>query len=106
MVIARATFLIEKKHFLKIATNEAGRVMMEGEYNSITSLYEISPDFVSKPHTWVKFKLEAPEMYFFLCNFINMTNTLPELTLFSAKLAQLHKSSQSPKGIFGFPIPT
>ncbi|KAI4641635.1 hypothetical protein J4E93_007733 [Alternaria ventricosa] len=92
---------VEKKYFLKIATEEAGRVMMEGEYNSIASLYEISPDFVPKPHTWGKFKLEAPETYFFLCDFIDMTNTLPEPTLFCAKLAQLHKFSRSPTGMFG-----
>ncbi|KAH6860865.1 hypothetical protein BKA58DRAFT_443645 [Alternaria rosae] len=96
----------EKNYFLKIATDEAGRVIMEGEYNPMTSLYEISPYFVPKPHTWGKSKLEAPETYFFLCDFIDMTNPLPEPTLFCAKLAQLHKSSQSPKGMFGFPIPT
>ena len=96
----------EKKYFLKIATDEAGRVMMEGEYNSMISIYEISPDFVPKPHTWGKFKLEAPETYFFLCDFIEMTNTLPEPALFCAKLAQLHECSQSPTGMFGFPIPT
>ncbi|CAG5156878.1 uncharacterized protein ALTATR162_LOCUS4671 [Alternaria atra] len=47
---------VVKKFFLKITTEESGRIMMEGEYNSTKSLDEISPDFVHKPHTWGKFR--------------------------------------------------
>ncbi|KAB2101247.1 hypothetical protein AG0111_0g10247 [Alternaria gaisen] len=97
---------IEKKFFLKVATEEPGRVMMEGEVNSMNSLYQNSPGFIPKPLTWGKFKMKAPETYFFLCDFINMTNDMPDPVQFCAKPAELHRTSESPTGMFGFHVST
>jgi protein-ribulosamine 3-kinase len=97
---------IEKKFFLKVATEEPGRVMMEGEFNSMSSLYQNSPGFIPKPLAWGKFKMKAPETYFFLCDFINMTNDMPDPVQFCAKLAELHRTSESPTGMFGFHVST
>jgi hypothetical protein len=42
------------------------------------SLYETSPDIVPKPHNWGTFQMEAPETYFFLCHFIDMTDSMTD----------------------------
>ncbi len=97
---------VEKKFFLKIATEESGRVMMEGEFNSMSSLHQTSPDFVPKPLTWEKCRIQTPETYFFLCDFTKMTNDMPGPARPCAKLAELYSTSQSPTGMFGFHIPT
>jgi len=96
---------LEKKFFIKIATGEPGHVMMRGEFNAMSALYRTCPGFIPKPLTWGKFK-EAPETYFFLLDFVNMTNDLPDPVQFCAKLADLHRSSESPTGMFGFHVPT
>ncbi|RYN35641.1 hypothetical protein AA0113_g1281 [Alternaria arborescens] len=97
---------IEKKFFLKVATEEPGRVMMEGEFNSMSSLYQNSPGFIPEPLTWGKFKMKTPETYFFLCDFINMTNGMPDPVQFCAKLAELHRTSEPPTEMFGFHVST
>ena len=39
------------RYFLKCATEEHGRVLMEGEFNAMTELYHTMPDFVPEPYT-------------------------------------------------------
>lgn len=72
----------------------------------MTALYEGAPNFVPKPYAWGKFQRQDPETYFFLCDFIHMSNELPEPVQFCSKLAELHRRSTSPTGKFGFHIPT
>lgn len=80
--------------------------MMEGEFTGMTELYKTMPSFVPKPLAWGKFRLRSPETYFFLCDFIEMTNDLPDAAEFCTQLAELHSISKSPTGKFGFQIPT
>jgi protein-ribulosamine 3-kinase len=80
--------------------------MMEGEFNAMTELYKTMPSFVPKPLTWGKFKLSSPETYFFLCDFIDMDDRLPDPMQLCSRLAHLHRTSVSPTGKFGFHIPT
>ena len=80
--------------------------MMEGEFNSMTEIYRVTPTFVPKPISWGKFKLNIPETYFFLSDFIDMSNKLPDPIRFCSHLAELHKKSVSPTGKFGFHITT
>jgi protein-ribulosamine 3-kinase len=63
-----------KSYFLKVALDEQGRRMMNGELESISSLYAIIPDFVPKPYTWGSYKT-YPEMHFFLCDFQSVSPT-------------------------------
>ena len=46
------------------------------------------------------------DVHFFLCKFHKMTDALPDLGTFPAKMAELHKSGNSPNGKFGFPVTT
>lgn len=79
--------------------------MMEGEYNSMQELYKVLPSFVPKPYGWGKFQLSYPETHFFLCDFVDMDHNLPDPSIFCAQLAQLHRTSISPTGHFGFHVP-
>ncbi|KAL9121833.1 MAG: hypothetical protein Q9187_001608 [Circinaria calcarea] len=97
--------------FLKRAVQEpddedAGKIMIEGEFNAMYELYQVTPSFVPQPYTWGKLGLASPETYFFLCDFIDMSNKLPEPVQFCSRLAELHRISESPTGKFGFHVPT
>lgn len=83
--------------------NELGRDMMSGEFESATALWNSLPEFTPKPIAWGKY-LADPETYFYICEFHEMTDELPDVTKFCAKLARLHLNSipLSPQGQYGF----
>lgn len=78
---------------------------MQGEYESMKVLHTMTPDFAPKPIAWGTFKSNH-DLHFFLGNFHDMDNELPEMEQFSARLAQLHRDSVSPTGKFGFHVTT
>ena len=92
--------------FLKCALGEAGRIMMQGEFRSMSELFRTTPDFVPKPYAYGKFRNEGAETYFFLQDFIAMSSQLPDPNQLCLKLAKLHRDSISPTGLFGFHITT
>src|SRR5215471_804325 len=63
-----------KRYFFKCATEEAGRVMMEGEFEAMTELYRTVPSLVPPPLAKGKFERENPAIYFFVCDFVDMSN--------------------------------
>ncbi|TVY14339.1 Ketosamine-3-kinase [Lachnellula arida] len=95
----------ESKYFLKIATGERGRRMMEGEYESMKVIHQVTPIFAPKPIAWGTYK-SNPDIHFFLCDFHEMDDELPEISKFTESLAKLHRDSVSPTGRFGFHITT
>ena len=80
--------------------------MLEGEFNSMSELYRTAPNFVPKPYTWGKLNVSNPEMYYFICDFIEMTNENPDPAQLCTKLVQMHQRSKSPTGKFGFHLNT
>lgn len=92
--------------FLKSATEDHGRVLMEGEFNAMSELYKTMPSFVPKPHAWGKYQAENPDTYFFLSQFIDMSDRVPDPNQLCSKLVRLHRSSVSPNGQFGFHVTT
>lgn len=96
----------QQRFFLKCATEDGGRLMMEGEFNSISELYKVMPNMVPKPHSWGKYHVGNPETYFFLSQFIDMSDRVPDPNQLCTKLAQLHRNSVSPTGKFGFHVTT
>ncbi|MCJ1295788.1 hypothetical protein MMC34_007352 [Xylographa carneopallida] len=95
-----------KSYFLKCAAGKVGARMLEGEYNAMVALHAVTPSFVPQPLTWGKFHAPDPEMYFFLCDFVDMDIRLPDPVQFCSRLAELHRTSESPTGQFGFHVPT
>ncbi|KAI1324506.1 Fructosamine kinase-domain-containing protein [Xylariaceae sp. FL0255] len=96
----------EQEYFLKSAPGDHGRTLMEGEFNAMSELYRWAPDLVPKPHSYGKYALERPEAYFFLSEFIEMSDRMPDPNQLGAKVARLHRESTSPNGQFGFHITT
>lgn len=49
---------------------------------------------------------DRPGTYFYVCDYIAVTHDLPDPVRLGKKLAELHHSSKSPNGMFGFHCPT
>ena len=79
--------------------------MVSGEFISMRTLYETLPDAVPTPIAWGTYA-SNPNIHFFLCSFVEMTDDLPDIQKFSAKLAELHMKGSSPNGKYGFSVPT
>ena len=94
------------RYFLKCATEDRGRLMMEGEFTAMSELYKTMPDFVPKPLSWGKYRVSSPDTYYFLEEFIEMSDRVPEPNQLCSKLAKLHKDSVSPTGKFGLQVTT
>ncbi|TVY56689.1 Fructosamine-3-kinase [Lachnellula cervina] len=94
------------RYFLKCAAGEKGRIMMEGEFNGMSEIYKTMPGFVPKPHAWGSYGTGSPETHFFLQQYIDMSDRVPDPNQLCSKLAALHEKSVSPTGKFGFHITT
>ena len=78
---------------------------MVGEYESMQSIYAVTPTFVPKPIAWGTFQ-SNDNLHFFLCDFHDMDLELPDVDRFTARLAELHRNSTSPNGQFGYHLTT
>ena len=95
-----------KRYFLKTVEGEIGKQLMEGEFCAISALYQVDDSFVPKPHAWGMQSGPGPETYFFLLQYIDMSDHLPNPDQLCSRLARLHRTSVSPTGKFGFHINT
>ena len=80
--------------------------MMFGEYTSVTEIHSLIPGLVPAPHCWGKYIAGSPDTYFFLSDFIDMDTSAPDPAQFTARVAELHRKSKSPNGMFGFEVTT
>lgn len=87
------------RYFMKCATGNRGRVIIQGEYASMSEIQKVMPDFVPMPYTWGRYQND--EVYFLLSDFINLSDRVPDPDQLCSKLAQLHRTSTSPTGAFG-----
>ena len=78
---------------------------MSGEFTSMSAIHAVMPDFCPKPIAWGSY-VSIPNVHFFLCDFHEMTDELPDLHTFPAKLAELHRKGTSENGKYGFPCRT
>lgn len=62
------------RYFLKTAKGEVGRRLMEGEFHAISALHNVDNFFSPKPHSWGKRSGPGLETYFFLLQFIDMSD--------------------------------
>ena len=79
--------------------------MVKAEYESMKAIHSVSPDFAPKPIAFGAYKTLA-NTFFFLCEFRDLMDELPEPEEFTARLASMHQNSKSPTGKFGFHTPT
>jgi fructosamine-3-kinase len=97
---------VEQRYFLKSAPEKHGRTLIEGEFRAMSELYKWASYLVPKPHSWGQYKFAEPEAYFFLSEYIDMSDRMPDPDQLCKKLAHLHRESTSPTGHYGFHITT
>lgn len=90
---------------VQVTQYEVGKAMVSGEFESMSSLYETLPELVPRPIAWGTF-IQDSNIHFFLCEFVEMTDDLPEVQASMKLLAELHKKGVSPNGKYGFQVPT
>ena len=88
-----------------MSTGYHGRESLKGEFESTSAIRCITPNFVPEPIAWGTYEL-LPDTHFYLAEFKNLTEKLPEPALFCENLAKLHTNGVSPNGKFGFPFVT
>ncbi|KAI0097687.1 Fructosamine kinase-domain-containing protein [Nemania sp. FL0031] len=97
-----------ESYFLKtISRGETGRLMIQGEFESLKAIHNVSPELVPLPYTWGKFDKPASlsgDTYFLLMQFREVGEQPPDPEIFTARLADFHKKSKSPTGKFGFHV--
>jgi protein-ribulosamine 3-kinase len=71
----------------------------------MSAIFNATPDLVPCPVAWGTYA-SSPDIHFFLCNFHNMTDELPDIDAFLAKIADMHRKDTSPNGKYRFPVTT
>ncbi|KAF8855328.1 hypothetical protein BDZ45DRAFT_676286 [Acephala macrosclerotiorum] len=94
-----------QKFFIKVISKEQGKHMMHGEFESMKAIHTLMPDFAPRPIAWGTYK-SIPNTHFFLCDYKEMIDEMPDPHKFASRLAALHQNSKSPNGKFGFHITT
>lgn len=79
--------------------------MMHGGFESMSAIHALLPDFTPKPTAWGTYET-VPDTHFFLCEFREMIDEMPDPHRFTARLAALHQNSKSPQDKFGFHVTT
>lgn len=79
--------------------------MMEGTYHSERLFHSYIPDNVPKPCAWGSFKSD-PSTSFYLCDFHDMTDEVPDHRKLVSLIAKVHTESMGKKEQFGFGLPT
>ncbi|KFY75913.1 hypothetical protein V499_04189 [Pseudogymnoascus sp. VKM F-103] len=86
-------------------TDDHGEPQLKGEYTGMLELYNTAPHMTPKPYGWGRVASE-PCLYFYVCDFIPLTHAMPEPVKLAKLVANLHRTSVSPTGKFGFHLPT
>ncbi|KAL8879026.1 MAG: hypothetical protein Q9215_002065 [Flavoplaca cf. flavocitrina] len=94
-----------RSFFLKVTQNEVGKAMVSGEFESMKALHGASQELTPEPIAWGSFA-QADHVHFFLCEFVDMTDDLPDVEASMKMLAELHANSSSPNGKYGFHVST
>ncbi len=79
--------------------------MMEGTYHSERIFHTYLPENVPKPYAWGNFKSD-PSTWFYLCDFHDMVEEVPEYRRFVSLIAKVHRESMGKSERYGFDVPT
>ncbi|KAK7998765.1 hypothetical protein PG991_014440 [Apiospora marii] len=96
-----------KSYFKKGAPGKRGLEMMEGTYISEKLIHSFVPEHVPAPLAFGSYE-SIPNMHYYICDYVDMTDDLPDPVRFGQALAKLHLNSmgKSPTGQYGFPVTT
>lgn len=86
---------------------EKGRLMARGEYKSMEALYSVSPEMIPQPLGYGTLAND-PNSHFFICQYVNLADEVPDPSSICKALADLHRKSisMSPNEMFGFEVTT
>ncbi|KAK7914231.1 hypothetical protein PG985_011934 [Apiospora marii] len=89
--------------FKKGALGDTGRRIMQGTFEAEHAIYEFLPEQTPRPVGWGTYRGD-PNMHFYLCEFIEMYDSIPSACDWAATVSRLHLNSmgRSPAGQFGF----
>jgi protein-ribulosamine 3-kinase len=83
-----------------VPNENPGKFMCEGQYESLKAIAAIVPGFVPEPYSWGALQDEVG--YFLVTDFREVGRQPPGPAKLVKRLAELHKNSRSPGGLFGF----
>ncbi|KAI0199393.1 Fructosamine kinase-domain-containing protein [Astrocystis sublimbata] len=92
-------------YFLKVYNTEYANEMALGEYEGSKALYKALPENVPRPIAAGALASDAKK-HFYLAEFKNITDEMPETSKFVSVIAKLHQTTESPNGKFGFHVTT
>lgn len=90
----------------QFAIGAVGHMILQGEFTASNLIHAAMPSFIPEPHAWGKLQESASEAYFFLSDFMFIEHSLSDPDKFTARLAELHRTTTSPNGKFGFSVAT
>ncbi|KAH6950643.1 Fructosamine kinase-domain-containing protein [Fusarium avenaceum] len=94
-----------QSYFIKVISKELGMSMTKGEFHSMSAIHKVLPEFIPRPIACGTYQTIS-DTHFFLCEFREMTEDMPDPHKFAALLSRLHQKSVSPTGKFGFHVTT
>ena len=89
-----------KSFFIKVISKEIGKAMMHSEYECTKAIHALMPDFTPRPIAWGTYETNC-DTHFYLCEFREMIDEMPDPHKFAVRLAALHQNSKSPQDKFG-----
>ena len=89
----------------QVIQHETGKAMVTGEFVSMSSLHDAVPYLTPLPVAYGTYATDS-NVHFFLCGFVEMADELPDVQGLAASLADLHATTVSPNGKYGFHVPT
>ncbi|KAK8863302.1 Protein-ribulosamine 3-kinase [Apiospora arundinis] len=93
---------------METATGDVGMSMIRGEYHVAEAIHKFNPEGIPCPVAWGTYSSD-PNKHFYLCEFMDMIEELPDIRKFSSMLAKLHQDSMAAPdypGHFGFHVMT
>lgn len=78
-------------------------VMIEASFESQKALCSVNPSIAPRPYAWGSYETD-PTTHFMLTEFREVGQQPPEPVQFAHRVAQLHETSVSPTGKFGFHV--
>ena len=79
--------------------------MVHSEFECTKAIYALLPYFTPEPIAWGSYE-NVSDTHFYLCDFREMIEDMPDDHKFTASLATLHQNSKSPENKFGFHMTT
>ncbi|KAG8169912.1 hypothetical protein KVR01_000657 [Diaporthe batatas] len=80
--------------FLKVAKGDLGKSMLRGEFEGATTIYKYTPEGIPRPVAWGTYKADS-NVHFYMSEFVDMVEDLPDIHRFSSMLAKLHHDSMA-----------